>query len=513
MKSPVVYPDAPSRPGTEPRPAGASDLVRSRFAHARRAQSSWAATPIARRLAVLRRFRSCLVERADEAADTVNRPAAETLSAQVLPLADACRFLEREAPAVLRPRRLGRRGRPAWLFGVDSEIHREPRGVVLIIAPGNYPLFLPGVQTLHALAAGNAVLLKPSPDGQRAAAWLAQSLQAAGLPPGLLAVLPSDVATAAAALAEGPDHVCLTGSIATGRQVLSGLAPRLIPCTLELSGCDAVIVRADADLGRTAAALAYGLRLNDGATCIAPRRVFVHREAAGEFYRLLESAIADLPPLEVPTTQHQKLIPLVNEALARGGRLLGKPSASEATPSGPWVVLHATPEMALLQADTFAPVMAIVEVADDEAALRGATQGPWALGASVFTRDARTARRLALAIPAGVVTINDLIVPTADPRVPFGGRRASGFGVTRGCEGLREFTVPKVIAARTNSWTPHLDPVQPDDPRLLTALLRSLHHPTAWGRLRAALDLMQVAWRRPSRAGGSSRAVSQPSLP
>jgi acyl-CoA reductase-like NAD-dependent aldehyde dehydrogenase len=147
---------------------------------ARRAQPAWAGASVARRLEVVSRLRSHLAERAESIAEAVQLPFrtsdAETLSAEVLPLADACRFLTQEAALVLAKRRLGRRRRPVWLGGSSVEVARVPWGVVAVIAPANYPLFIPGVQTLQALVAGNAVVLKPGHGGHAAAALLAALL-------------------------------------------------------------------------------------------------------------------------------------------------------------------------------------------------------------------------------------------------------------------------------------------------------------------------------------------------
>lgn len=179
------------------------------LAEIRKVQEVWATTPLADRLAIVRRFRHLLAESALRLAEisraTTGRPLAETLTAEVLPLADACRFLEREASRLLRPRYLGRSGRPLWLQGMRAEVRREPHGVVLIIGPSNYPLFLPGVQTVQALAAGNAVLLKPGARGGPIARRFAELLYAAGLDNRLLQVLPEEPESARHAIACGVD--------------------------------------------------------------------------------------------------------------------------------------------------------------------------------------------------------------------------------------------------------------------------------------------------------------------
>ena len=406
------------------------------FPAAREAQAGWSARPVAERLRTLRALRHRIAERCEELVRACGRDAAEVLSSEVVPLADACRFLEREAPRWLAPRRLGAEGRPAWLRGVEVELRREPFGLVLVIAPSNYPLFLPGVQTLQALAAGNAVLWKPGRGGLPVARAFAGLALEAGLDPRLLTVLPEAPEAARAAIAAGVDKVLLTGSSATGREVLGELATRLIPATVELSGHDALFVLPGADLDRVARAIRFGLELNGGSTCIAPRRVFVpHHLAAG-----LESRLAELA----------------------------------------------------------APAISLTAVADMEQALAEAARCPYALGASVFGPEA-AARELALRVRAGVVVVNDVIVPTADPRLPFGGRGESGFGVTRGAAGLLELTVIKAVAVRRGRRLPHLDQRQPGDGDLFRAWLAASHAGTLRRRLQGIIEVFRTAGRHGSR--------------
>ena len=187
---------------------GADDLVAQALHRARRAARAWAARPVAERLRVIRDTRRLIARECEALAATVAhlRPVAETLVAEILPLADAARFLERRAATLLAPR-TPRRGRPLWLLGVRAEIHREPLGVILILAPSNYPLFLPGVQVLQALAAGNAVCVKPAPGCTEPLSHLADLLTRAGLPDNVLTILDPSMATAEAATHASFDRI------------------------------------------------------------------------------------------------------------------------------------------------------------------------------------------------------------------------------------------------------------------------------------------------------------------
>lgn len=439
-------------------------VITDALAQARVAGQAWADAGLRARLRVIARLRRLVARDAAALAATVNRPLADTLVAEVLPLAEAARFLVRRAPAVLAPCRPDG-GRPLWLFGVHATIHREPLGVVLILAPGNYPLFLPGAQALQALAAGNAVCIKPALGCEGPMLALAALLAEAGLPDRVFQVL--DTSAGEAAVLAGFDHIVLTGSAETGQRVLAAAAATLTPATMELSGSDAVFVLPGADLDLVADCLAYGLRLNGGATCIAPRRVFVVGDVAALETRLL-ARLPGVADAAVPEVVGRRLQALVDRAVGQGARV------ASAGVGRPMVVADARSDMALLQHDVFAPWLALISVPTVDAALAGAITCPYALGASIFGPLAN-ARRVAPLVRAGSVCINDLIVPTADPRLPFGGRGRSGFGVTRGAEGLLAMTVVKTVSERRTRFRPHLAPVQAKDAARFAAMTGVLH--------------------------------------
>ena len=462
---------------------------------ARAAQARWAATPLSERLARVRELRRLIAEHApllaEASASARKRPALESLTAEVLPLAEACRFLERDAAKLLAPRRLGSRGLPLWLAGVRSEVRREPCGVVLIIGPGNYPLLLPGVQLIQALVAGNAVLLKPGVGGSFAARALIEIIHLAGFDSHLVALLPESTEAARSAIEARPDKVLFTGSAATGEKILAQLAPHLIPATMELSGCDAVIVRADADLDLVVKALTFGLTLNNGATCMAPKRVFVHRSIATELEGRLARAFPGRGSIQLTSAATEQLRPLLDKAVAHGAHFIAGGRADDGSIQTPVILAGVSPSAQLLREDIFAPVLALVTVSDDADAIFRTNNCPYALGASIFTHDESTARAIAASINAGVVSINDLIIPTADARVPFGGRQRSGFGVTRGAEGLLELTALKVVTVSRSKFRPAFDPSHPKDEAMFQAYLGVTHGRGLLQRARAMVALVK----------------------
>ena len=400
------------------------------IAAARVAQRSWENVPLRARLGIVRQLRVAIAAEASALAQLAaapnERPVAEKLVSEVIPLLDACRFLEREARWILREKRHGRRGRPLWLRGSSFVVERKPFGVVLIVGPGNYPLFLPAVQLLQALVAGNAVLVKPAVQCSAPLRWL---LARISLPADLVQLLPEPPEAAQQAVRAGVDLVVFTGSSENGRSLLALLAERNTPGIFELSGADAVFVRHDADLARATAAIRFGLHWNAGETCMAPQLVFAEQRIAEQLRASLGNAI----------------------------------------------------ELRVF--------------ADDHEALELARQAEFGLGASIFSSDERAAREFARQLPTGFVTINDLIVPTADPRFPFGGVRASGYGTTRGAEGLRALTYPHVVAIRRGRALPHLAPRRPADAELFAAYIKTTYG-SVRGRWNAFPQLLRVVRAR-----------------
>jgi acyl-CoA reductase-like NAD-dependent aldehyde dehydrogenase len=476
---------------------GAVDVPRE-IAAARQAQGEWAIRPLAERLALVRRLRHLVADHADVLAEPIHpgrRLPGETHGAEVLPLADGLRFLERAAPRVLRTRRVGARFRPVWLFGVRSEIRREPFGVVLLIGPGNYPLFLTASQAVQALVAGNAVVIKPGVGAGECLRRFGGLVTEAGFDPRLFRVLPEAPAYAQEAIAVGVDKVLLTGSDRTGAQVLAQLAPRLIPAAMELSGYDASFVLADADLDLVERSYRFAWRMNHGETCIAPHRVFADRAVAAELRRRLKSLADEF--LDRPTRGPAavRAAELVRDAVAQGAEVVAGRFLSDGQGLTPTVIANAPADCPLLTKETFAPVLSLVEVSGAEEALAAAAHCPFALGASIFGNEDR-ARELAARVNAGSVVVNDVIAPTADPRLPFGGRGHSGFGVTRGAEGLLELTTVKVISVWHGKLHLHLDPPDPSDAAFFRNLIRAGHAPTWRERTAAWWRFARTALRR-----------------
>jgi acyl-CoA reductase-like NAD-dependent aldehyde dehydrogenase len=468
----------------------------------RQAQEAWSRLPVRERLRPVAALRRLLVAERDRVAAAVGndlgKPADEALAADVLPLADACRFLQVEASRLLWPRRVPSRLRPAWLMGQKDIVYRRPRGLVGIIGTWNYPVFLNGVQITQALTAGNGVVWKPSEVAPASAEVLFDLLGRAGYPDGLVQKLPA-TREAGKELAEADvDHVVFTGSSPVGHALAVTLGRRLVSSTLELSGVDALFVLADADPRFGARAAWFGATINRGQTCLAVRRAFVHKSVYGPFLDALQPLAAAAAParLALPS-QGEQAERLVRDAVAEGARVLGPPRTA-ADGLVPQVVVDARPEMAVCREASFAPIMAVLPFDTLEDALKMDAQCAYALGASVFTGNPAAAEAWAGRLRAGMVTVNDVIVPTAHPATPFGGRRESGWGVTQGAEGLLEMTVPQVVSVRSGRYRPHYD-LTADPTKSQGDLVRALldyGHGAAMGqRLGGLVRLIRAMWR------------------
>lgn len=458
--------------------------------------TAWASTPLRQRLRVVAGLRHVLADQSERFVAPLRelpmrQNDAESISAEVLPMAEACAWLGKNGSRFLRPQRFGLRGRPWWLWGVSSEVWREPWGNVLILGPGNFPLFLPGVQVVQALAAGNRVWVKPSPapGSLQVMRELAAALESLGLPAGTLTVLGTDPAEAEA-LFPTFDKVVLTGSEATGQAVRARCAEHGIPCTMELSGCDAVYLLDGADLGLAARCVAFALMLNGSATCIAPRRVLVPTHLHDRFVFTLLEQLAEVKPTPLSDQVTVQVRTLVKQAIDDGAHLRCGELAAVAS-GRPMVLTHLQKDTPLLHADVFAPVLSVLSVRDTDHGLRVGRACGYRLGASVFGPE-RAARQLAAQLEVGCVVINDCVVPTADPRLPFAGRGRSGYGATRGAAGLLEMTQVKAIASRRRRVHPHLRPADRFTPGILGALLTALHGRGFSRRVVAAVGLIKL---------------------
>lgn len=429
---------------------------------ARRAQRRWSALGARERGRVLLRFHDLLLDDQHRLADVI---VAETGKArrdafdEIVHLALTARHYARTAERTLRSAR-----RPGMVPGLTRvDVHHHPKGVVGVIAPWNYPLTMAFADGVAALAAGNAVVAKPDAQTMLTALAGLDLLRRAGLPEGAWSIVAGPGAEVGGALIDRVDHVCFTGSTATGRLVAARAGERLIGASMELGGKNAMIVCADADLDAAVAGALRGCFANAGQLCVSIERLYVAREVYGAFRARLVDAVAalDLAPgygwsSEVGTlvsaAQLGKVLRHVADAESQGARVLagGRPRPDLAPWSVEPVVLEGVrPGMLCWREETFGPVVALYPFDTEAEAVAAANDSAHGLNASVWSRDRRRARVLASRIEAGTVNVNEAYAATfASLSAPMGGRGDSGLGRRQGPEGILRFTETQAVATQ-----------------------------------------------------------------
>ncbi|HSR00553.1 MAG TPA: aldehyde dehydrogenase [Sphingomicrobium sp.] len=324
--------------------------------------------------------------------------------------------------------------------GVLSLALREPVGVVLGIAPWNAPVILGCRAIATPLACGNTVILKASERCPRTHELIVEAFVAAGFREGVVNLVtnaPEDAADVVGTLIDHPAvrRINFTGSTAIGRIVAKRAAEQLKPVLLELGGKAPLIVLEDADLDEAVKAAAFGAFMNAGQICMSTERIIVVEPVAEEFARLLAAKASSMPAPavgeQVDDSAAAQARSLIDDALAKGAKAIS---------SGPATVLDAiAPSMRLYHDESFAPVVGIIRVSDEDEAIRIANDSPYGLSAAIFTRDTARGLRLARRIRSGICHVNGPTVQD-EPQMPFGGVGASGYGRFGGKAGIEAFT-------------------------------------------------------------------------
>jgi acyl-CoA reductase-like NAD-dependent aldehyde dehydrogenase len=398
-------------------------------------------------------YKATLARRSRELVELVHRengkPDGDALTEVVLAV-EHLDWAARNAAGVLRRRR----ARSTWLLANQAaSVEYQPLGVVGVIGPWNYPVFTPLGSIIYALAAGNAVVYKPSELAPAVGRFLAEAFAAAVPDQPVFQVVTGDGSTGQALCRAGVDKVAFTGSPATGRQVMAACAERLTPVVLELGGKDAMVVDEDADVDAAAEQAVWGAMHNAGQTCVAIERVYVVEPVYDRFLGKVVELAGKLRPGAAPdasygpTTLPRQLEVIerhLADAFARGARaVVGGPGAVRAPYVDPVVLVDVPEDALLMREETFGPVLPVICVRDAEEAVERANANPYGLGAAVFA--GRRADRIAGRLRSGMTSVNSVQTFAAMPSLPLGGVGESGFGRTHGPDGLREFTRAKAI--------------------------------------------------------------------
>src|SRR5216683_6475698 len=431
------------------------------LARARTAQAGWALLPVRERCKQLGTLRERILSSRNALADAVvaesGKPRVEAQFADIFVAVDTAAYFAKNAERLLSRERVPHHSTAAK--AKSGKLTYEPLGVIGIISSWNYPLAIPMSQIIPAVAAGNAVICKISDFTPHCGALIEKLFLDAGFPKDLVTVVQGGGEVGQALIDADPDKILFTGSVATGRRVAEACAKRLIPTVLELGGKDAMLVLADADLDVAASAAVWGSYTNCGQVCLSVERLFVEECVSESFATLCVAKTkklrlgpgsdpsADVGPLIRP--HHvQRMSELIRDAVSRGARVLcGGHPRPDLGPNffEPTVIAGVDLSMNLFQEETFGPILALQSVRDAESAIARANDSPFALAASVWTRNVQRGEAIAKRLRAGAVMVNDAISYFAIAEAPHGGCGASGWGRTHGKAGLLEMVQTKYI--------------------------------------------------------------------
>jgi succinate-semialdehyde dehydrogenase/glutarate-semialdehyde dehydrogenase len=428
----------------------------------RRGQRDWARRPLQERSRIMLRFHDLLLANRDEGLDIVQWETGKARRDAMEELLDICiiaRHYARDARRLLRPRR--HRGIFPGAVGVTQFQH--PKGVVGFLTPWNYPLTLAVGDAIPALMAGNAALVKPDVQTSLTALWVVDMLVRAGVPSDVVRIVTGDGPVVGPLVIDRVDYVMFTGSTRVGREVAARCGERLIGCSLELGGKNAMIVRADANVARAAEIAVRACFSNAGQLCISMERIYVHADVYDAFAEAFAVRVRGLTmtpaigwtggmgPL-ISGRQLTRVQQHVDDAVSRGARVLA--GGTRRPDLGPYyfeptVLEGVTEGMILCDEETFGPVVALYPVQSDDEAVALANDTVYGLNGAVVTRDKGAGRTIALRLQAGTVNVNEGYGPSwGSTRAPRGGMGDSGLGRRHGDEGLLKYTESQTVAVQ-----------------------------------------------------------------
>ncbi|MBS43380.1 MAG: aldehyde dehydrogenase [Nocardioides sp.] len=466
-------------------PVHSAEDVEAAVGRAREAARWWGGLTFDERAERLLAWKGVLTRHLAQLADLMHRETGKPHADATMEIALAIDHLHWAATKA--EKHLKRRSVSPGMLMVNQQawVEYKPLGVVGVIGPWNYPVFTPMGSIAYALAAGNAVVFKPSEYTPGVGEWLAMTFRQAVPDHPVLQVVTGLGETGAALCRADVDKVAFTGSTATGKRVMAACAETLTPVVIEAGGKDAVIVAEDADVDAAADAVLWGACSNAGQTCTGVERVYVHERVHDEFVDVLvrkareitahEGADSHIGPITMPK-QLDVIRGHIADALDRGGRaLVGGADAVGDRFVQPTVLVDVPEDSDAVCEETFGPTVTVAKVRSVEEAVDRTNAGKYGLGSTVFSRS--RGLEIAEQIRSGMTSINAVIAFAAVPALPFGGVGDSGFGRIHGPDGLREFTYAKAITRqRFKPALPLTSFDRPDDTDTKLAQIMTMLH-------------------------------------
>jgi len=442
-------------------PAMTPDEVTAAVERARAAQPAWAAIGFAERGRILRRMQKWTLDNAERIIATIVAENGKTYEdaqlAEISYAASAFGFWAKHAPEYLADEKV--KSASPFVLGRKLVVRYAPIGVVGVIGPWNYPLTNSFGDCIPALAAGNAVVLKPATLTPMTSMVMAEGLRECGIPENVFQVAVGEGSKIGNALIDAADFVMFTGSTEVGKKVMERAAQTLTGTAMELGGKDPMLVLADANIERAANAAVHYSMQNGGQTCISVERVYVEAPVYEDFVgRVTEKmralrqgvpggpAATDVGAMTSPE-QTDLVERQVNAAVAAGARAVvgGKRREGPGDFFEPTLLLDVDHTMECMTEETFGPTLPVMKVADTEEAIRLANDSPYGLQSSIWTKDTERGEEIARRLESGVVCINDAQLNYVALELPMGGWKESGVGSRHGAGGIRKYTKQQTL--------------------------------------------------------------------
>lgn len=470
-------------------PVDGPDVVAAKAQALRAAQGEWEELGPRGRKRWLLEFQNWILDHSDHITEVLMSESGKArgdASLEATAVADSVNYWASNAEAFLADRH-PKAHSLMWQTKKFTTVYR-PHQLVGVITPWNFPFAMPGMDVVPALAAGAAVLLKPSEVTPLAAVEFARGWREIGAPQVLS--LTTGYGDTGRAVVETVDYLQFTGSTATGRKVAVACAERMIPFSLELGGKDPALVLADADLERAANGIVWGGLFNSGQVCVSVERVYVEAPVYDEFVAKLTAKVADIQQgqeasgftydIGAMATPAQRDIVArhVDEAVAAGATVTtgGKPTGM-GTFFAPTVLAGVDHTMTCMTEETFGPTIPVVKVADEDEAIRLANDSEYGLSATVWTGDRDRGERVARKLEVGAVNVNDALANVFCPNIPMGGWKGSGVGYRAGgAAGLIKYCRQQAITS----------------PRVPTQSREIMWYPVSKARIGFALGAMRA---------------------